>query len=370
MSAPLLSATLIVRDEQRNLRECLESIEGVAEEVIVVDTGSTDGSIELARELGAHVLSHPWRDDFAEARNVALEAARGKWVLYLDADERLRPVSGEAVRERLRDAAEAAFRILLHPFAGATPFFEYRLWRADPEIRFRGVIHEQVVDDIHRVAARDGRAVSDWGDLELDHLGYEGDQASKHRRNLPLLRRRLEADPTNIFNWNHLARVLIAGGDPAGAESALEQAVALARIDGSPSSHGSLAWGDLVRLRHERGADVTSLLAEGRARWPENWLLVWIEGNVLLDAGELEAAAACFERLVEVDVAGLPEQGVAYDQRLFGPFAQSSLGLARFRQGRYDEAAAAYAAAGRLEPESAEYAAKQALAEARARASP
>ena len=202
-----------------------------------------------------------------------------------------------AVAGQLREARETAFRILLHPFAGATPFFEYRLWRADPEIRFRGVIHEQVVDDIHRVAARDGRPVSDWGELELDHLGYEGDQAAKHRRNLPLLRRQLDADPNNIFNWNHLARVLIAAGDPAGAEQALEEAVALARVEGSPSSHSSLAWGDLVRLRHDRGADVTSLLAEGKARWPENWLLVWIEGNILLDAGRLaearRASSAC-----------------------------------------------------------------------------
>jgi glycosyltransferase involved in cell wall biosynthesis len=370
VGAPLLSATLIVRDEESNLRDCVGSLDGVADEVVVVDTGSTDGSIGLARELGARVMSHPWQGDFSEARNVALEAAHGEWILYLDADERLRSVDREAVSARLRDARETAFRILLHPFVGATPFFEYRLWRADPEIRFRGVIHEQVVDDIHRVAARDGRPVSDWGRLELDHLGYEGDQALKHRRNLPLLRRQLDADPNNIFNWNHLARVLIAAGDPAGAEEALEEAVALARVEGSPSSHGSLAWGDLVRLRHDRGADVASLLAEGKARWPENWLLVWIEGNIMLDAGRLEEAASCFERLLAVDVASLPEQGVAYDGRLFGSFAYSSLGLVLFRLGRYEEAAEAYAAASRLEPDRSEHAAKQALAEARARATP
>jgi tetratricopeptide (TPR) repeat protein len=368
VSAPLLSATLIVRDEERNLRDCLGSIEGVADEMVVVDTGSTDGSVELARELGARVISHPWTGDFSEARNIALEAARGEWILYLDADERLRKVDHEAVSGRLRDAGEAAFRLLLHPFLGATPFFEYRLWRADPRIRFRGVIHEQVVEDIHRVAAVEGRPVSDWRELELDHLGYEGDQASKHLRNLPLLRRQLGADPGNIFNWNHVARVLVASGDPQGAEEALEEAVALARVEGSPSSYGSLAWGDLVRLRHERGADVNSLLAEGRARWPENWLLVWIEGNVLLDAGRNEEAAVCFERLLAVDVAGLPRQGVAYDGRLFGSFAHSSLGLALFRMERYEEAAEAYAAAARLEPDSSEHPAKQALAQARAQA--
>ena len=159
------------------------------------------------------------------------------------------------------------------------------------------MIHEQVVEDITPGGRARRAAGLRLGELELDHLGYEGDQAAKHRRNLPLLRRQLEAEPNNIFNWNHLARVLIATGDPEGAEEALEEAVALARVEGSPSSYGSLAWGELVRLRHDRGADVTSLLAEGKARWPENWLLVWIEGNILLDAGgsrtPRRASSAC-----------------------------------------------------------------------------
>jgi glycosyltransferase involved in cell wall biosynthesis len=370
MRVPLLTAALIVRDEEQHLSGCLASLRGVADEVVVVDTGSTDRSIEVAKELGATVLSRRWRDDFSAARNAGLEVARGEWILYLDADERLRSVNRAALIATLGSAREAAFRVLLRPHVGATPVFEYRLWRADPEIRFRGVIHEQVVSDIHRVAARDGRAVSDWEGLEIDHLGYEGDQALKHARNLPLLRRQLEAEPGNIFNWNHLARVLLAIGDEAGAEQALDEAVALARLDGSPSSHGSIAWGDLVRLRHARGADVTSLLAEGKAHWPDNWQLVWIEGNIRLDSGELEAAATCFGRLLEVDVADLPAQGVSYDRRLFGSFAYSSLGLALFRLERYEAAAEAYANASRLEPDAREHEAKRVVAEARARGLP
>ena len=110
MSAPLLSATLIVRDEERNLPDCLGSIDGVVDEVVVVDTGSTDGSVELARELGARVVSHPWRGNFSEARNLALEVARGEWILYLDADERLRPADRRRGSGQLRGARETAFR--------------------------------------------------------------------------------------------------------------------------------------------------------------------------------------------------------------------------------------------------------------------
>jgi tetratricopeptide (TPR) repeat protein len=363
----LLTATLIVRDEERLLGPCLDSLIGIVDEIVVVDTGSDDASADIAAARGARVIAYEWEEDFAAARNVGLDAARGNWVLYVDADERLRPIDGSLVARRLEAAHETAFRIGLRPFVHATPYLEYRLWRADPEIRFRGVIHEQVVDSIHRVAARDGRPISDWPGLQLDHLGYEGDQARKHRRNLPLLRRRLEVDPANIFSWRHLARVLDATGDAEGAEEALEQAVALARREREPSSDGSLAWGDLVRLRHDRGAPVDELLAEGLGRWPQNWQLVWIEGNVLLDRDRPNDAAKCFRRLLQADTSALAGAGIAYDERIFGSFAQSSLGLALFRAERYAEAAEAYAAAARLEPDNPEHETKRILAAARAR---
>ena len=366
MSAPLLSATLIVRDEAENLPACLGSVAPIADEIVVVDTGSVDGSAEIARAHGAIVLEHEWRDDFAAARNVALDAARGTWILYVDADERLRDVQPAAVSERLAGADEAAFRIHLRPFANSTPFLEYRLWRASPEIRFRGVIHEQVVEDIHELAGREGRPIADWPELALDHIGYDGDQAAKNRRNLPLLRRRLEADPANIFSWRHLARVLEATGDEAGAEDALERAVALARGERTPSSHGSLAWGDLVRLRHERGVRTSPPCSPragsaGRRTTSSSGSRATCCSTTAASTMRRRAFAASSRSTP----TGLAPGGVAYDERIFGAFSWSSLGLAEFRAGRYADAAAAYAEAARLEPDNPEHAAKRALAAAR-----
>src|SRR6185369_15137649 len=79
----------IVKDETARLAACLESVSGTVDEIVIVDTGSTDDTVELARARGARVVSWAWRDDFAAARNESLRHARGDWVLVLDADERL-----------------------------------------------------------------------------------------------------------------------------------------------------------------------------------------------------------------------------------------------------------------------------------------
>ena len=365
-ATPLLSAALIVRDEENVLAECLESLQGLADEIVVVDTGSVDASVEIARAHGAEVLHTQWRDDFSAARNLGLDRVRGQWVLYIDADERVRPLARERLESRLADDRVLGLRVLLRPVLGSTPYYEYRLWRTDPRIRFRGVMHERVVDTIHLIAAQDGLRVEDWPELELDHLGYEGNQLHKHVRNLPLLEKQLRLEPDNVFNWRHLYRVLAGLGRDAEAESALEHAVTITRAQQPPTVEGSLAWADLVRLRHERGADVTDLLAEARMRWPEQWLLRFVEGLIALERGRLADAEACFRALLDVDVEALPDTGVGYDERIFGAHAHSSLGLTLFRAGRYAEAATEYAAAEWSDPGAPEYRVERMLSEARA----
>jgi tetratricopeptide (TPR) repeat protein len=365
MAAPLLTAALIVRDEARQLDGCLASLNGVVDEVVVVDTGSRDESVDVARAHGARVHHEPWQGDFSRARNAGLERTAGQWILYIDADERLRPTAREDVEALLAGSDAVAFRVLLHPHSGWTAYREYRLWRNDPRIRFHGIIHEKVVPAIEAVAAAEGRPIRDCA-LALDHLGYEGDQRRKHRRNLPLLRAELARDPRSIFNWCHLGAVLQALGETDEAERALVRAVELARAQPPGVEHGSLAYADLVRLRHERGDDVSELLTEALGRYPENWLLVWIKARSEIAAGRHEDALLWLDRLLHVDVAGLPDVGAAYDARLFGEFAHESRGLCLFRLGRYDEAAAAYAAAARSNPASLEHETRRRLAEARA----
>ncbi|HEY1761575.1 MAG TPA: glycosyltransferase family 2 protein, partial [Acidimicrobiales bacterium] len=98
----LLSVCLIVKDEEALLGACLESVAGVADEIVVYDTGSSDRTVEIARSMGARVIEGYWDDSFSRARNAALALACGTWVLSLDADERLLG-NFEALRAQISD---------------------------------------------------------------------------------------------------------------------------------------------------------------------------------------------------------------------------------------------------------------------------
>ncbi len=101
--APRISATLIVRNEAAVIADCLRALAPVTDEIVVVDTGSRNATRQIALDYGARVFDFPWRNDFAAARNYALDRAIGDWALYIDADERVRGTNGPTLRAQLDD---------------------------------------------------------------------------------------------------------------------------------------------------------------------------------------------------------------------------------------------------------------------------
>lgn len=367
-----VTAALIALDEEAHIRACLESLGPVADEIIVVDTGSTDRTPQIAAALGARVLSVPWRDDFAYARNVGLAQASGEWVLYVDADERVE-VTGD-LDDILADPKAIAARVQFRASSRLTPYWEYRLFRNRPDIRFRGVIHETVMPDIRALIDRgDGKIVD--APLGFDHLGYEGDRTAKHRRNLPLLRRAVADDPGRVYLWHALGEAALGLNDLVGTEAAWRQGLAVLR-QREPRPGDTLIYADLLDLHlSETGVslpDAADLVEEAGRRHPDDPLVLWWTARHLASKGNFAEARACLERILAYGPNGPTHGELGYDRQLFGAYAWGLLGVCWLQEGEPGRALDWLRRAEAADRSNPEIRAKRAFAEGvmRARATP
>ena len=364
MRKPFVTATLIVRDEAAFLEGCLDSLRGHVDEIVVADTGSNDASREIARRAGARVFDCPWTGDFAAARNASADAARGDWLLYVDADERLVAFDRDEIARLDADPAIVCGLVLFRPKTGYTRYREHRLFRNRPDLRFRGVIHETLVPSLRELRAREGARIVPV-DAAIDHLGYDGDQSAKHRRNLPLLRARLAVEPDHIYCLDHLGLTLAATGDSAGAQAAWEHAVGVIRRRGVREVVDVMPYVHLASHRVAQGEDASALLVEARTRFPDDHTLRWIDAQARMDAGDPTSAYPLFAALADVDPGTLTE-GPAWDISIFGVRAHAAAGRCALESGRPDLAARHFARAETLEPGTLEYRVKKLFAQARA----
>lgn len=208
---------MIVKNEARCLGRCLESVKGVADEIVIVDTGSTDDTVAIAGRFGAKISKFGWIGDFAAARNFALDQTAGDWILALDADEWLSEalakeipafVRGSAAIGRLRIVSD--FRRNHQTLRSQT--FVPRLFPRGA--RFQGRIHEQLVSPLPRVNLMG----------ELWHDGYL--ETQKSGRNIQLLTIELERDPGNVYFLFQLALEYNTISQPQQAFDCLHKALA------------------------------------------------------------------------------------------------------------------------------------------------
>lgn len=224
---------MIVKNEAERLPIALGSVRRIADEVVVVDTGSTDDTAAVAASLGARVVSHPWRDDFSDARNASIDAAECTWILYLDADEYVPPESESRILRALEGKADAYFvRIESTVDSGAGRMFVHffpRLFKKLPGVRFEGRVHEQIFPALERAGARVGTS-----DIIIKHAGYAASKdeiKAKAQRNAELLAKDLEADPNNALAHFHLGEAYSMLEDYDRASLCYEQAL---KVGGLP----------------------------------------------------------------------------------------------------------------------------------------
>ncbi len=160
-----LSVCLIARNEENNLPRALASVAGLADELVVIDTGSTDRTVEIAQGFGAAVGSFAWCDDFSAARNAAIERATGDWILWLDADEELLPPSRRQWREMLHRKGAMGYFVARQDLLDAdnpncfTEMWQLRFFRRRDDLRFVGRCHPDFRPPLTVVAEREGKSV-------------------------------------------------------------------------------------------------------------------------------------------------------------------------------------------------------------------
>jgi tetratricopeptide (TPR) repeat protein len=296
MATPTVSACLIVRNEALVLGRCLSSLAGAVDEIVVVDTGSTDATPEIATSFGARLSRYEWRDDFSAARNAALDAASCDWILTIDADEYLAPEAPPQVRAIVERTDAEGILITIRNLLSADDLIQsaesriVRLFRRRDDVRFAGIIHEEVTTAITR---RGGRIVG--SPIVIVHDGYsrETTQAAGRRaeRNLPILLRAAAEAPSDPYLQFHLGATYQHLGRQADAERHLAQVLELPNEQLNPEILANAA----VRLAQlamgERREDsVVHYAGQALAFEPNHVLAHYLSGIALARLGRLAEA--------------------------------------------------------------------------------
>ncbi|MDJ0579951.1 tetratricopeptide repeat protein [Crocosphaera sp.] len=170
-----LSLCMIVKNEEVILSKCLESVQNVVDEMVVMDTGSTDKTVEIAQKFGAVVPTFPWGDDFAEARNEALKYVTGDWVLVLDADEVLNQKVAPQIKEAIAKEENLVVNLVRHEIGSSQSPYSLvsRLFRKHPEVNFARPYHAIIDDSVSELLKKENHwKIVDLPAISVFHYGY------------------------------------------------------------------------------------------------------------------------------------------------------------------------------------------------------
>ena len=296
---PGVSLCVIVKNEEHNLPDCLDAAHGLFDEVVVVDTGSSDRTREVARERGANVFEFPWVDSFAAARNAALGHAMREWIFWLDADDRLDAENRDELRRLFAALPQGnvaySMKCVCDSADGSRTVVDHiRLFRNDPRIRWRYRIHEQILGSV-----RDAGGEVRWSDVAVRHTGYvdpalEGRKRERDLRLLEIERGERPADPFTLFN---LGATYQESGRHAEALPLLRESLARSHpADSIVRKQYSLVALSLLNLG--RPEEAIKACRDGQAVCPDDAELLFLEGVLLTGAGDFQGAKAALVRLL------------------------------------------------------------------------
>ncbi|MFB2878224.1 glycosyltransferase [Floridanema aerugineum] len=339
-----LSLCTIAKNESQSLPNCLKSVQTVVDEIIVLDTGSTDKTPEIAQEFGAKVYHFQWCNDFSAARNEALKYVQGDWVLVLDADEVLKPEIIPPLKQVIQQPNLLVVNLVREEIgAKQTPYsLVSRLFRKHPEVYFSRPYHAMIDDSVSLLLQKEPQwQIASLSDVAILHYGYApGAIASRNKFQTAktTMESYLNQHPNDPYVCNKLGALYLEIGEKAKGIELLQRGLSANSIDAGVlyelHYHLGIAYESLQQLdlaeSHYQTATQLDIL-------PQLKLGAFINlGNVLKARNQLEAAQEAYAAAMIID----PNFSVGY----------YNLGMLLKHKGRFADAIALYQQAIKLNP--------------------
>ncbi|MFT4553398.1 MAG: glycosyltransferase involved in cell wall biosynthesis [Chlamydiales bacterium] len=294
-----LTLCLIVKNESRFLEKCVRSVDSIVSKIVIVDTGSTDDTLEIARSLTPDVMEVPFKNNFSEARNYALQFVDTPWVLYLDADECFEKKEAEALLQVAQSSPSniSGYRVWRYNFFGNGGWYtskNLKLFRNDPTIRYEGLVAESVKNSITRY----GGEILD-APVVLNHFGHcrsADDRDKKAEYYLRLMKEEVKQDPKNHRILGYIGLIQRTLGKFDEALEAVEKSVSL----GSDSSHSYYCQAQVLRSvgKDEEALEAYKKSLEMNPEDPLMWNMI---GVMQLSLQLFSEAKASFDKALEIE---------------------------------------------------------------------
>jgi glycosyltransferase involved in cell wall biosynthesis len=299
---PRVSLCIIVKNEEANLADCLRSVAGLVDEMVIVDTGSSDRTKEIAHEFGARVFDFPWVDSFAAARNESIRHATGDWIFWMDADDRLFLEAQAKLKTLIGSLGDDNAGFCMKCFCLASPrtvaptvLYQIRLFRNHPEIRWKYRVHEQILPAIRAL-----KGTVRFTDIVINHTGYLDPEhlQRKQQRNLHLLELERIEQPDEPFTLFNMGFSYLELHRPAEALPLLRRSLELCR----PNASIVRKLYALIAYCHRAMRQSLEALAACRAglvHYPADVELQFLHGDLLAEQGDAAGAEEVLLRLID-----------------------------------------------------------------------
>ncbi len=343
-----LTLCTIVKNEEATLLRTLESVKGVVDEMVVVDTGSGDRTREIARDFGARVYEFEWCDDFAAARNECLKHARGDWILVLDADEVLVPEIVPQIQQAIKSDRLLLINLIRQEIgASQSPYsLVSRLFRNRPGIRFSRPYHAMVDDSAAEIMQREPQwKIASLPDVAIYHSGYHKDAIAakgKFQKAQAAMERYIAYYPNDAYACSKLGALYVESGQLGRGINLLTRGLTATAIDDSIlyelNYHLAIAYRQQQELakakEHYQAAINTDVFPTLKLGAYNNL------GNLFKDEGDLKSAEKAYKAALKID----PNFAAGH----------YNLGLTLKAAGNLADAIAYYRQAIKIDPEHAE----------------